>query len=236
MPPKIRVGRSENFFCYLFKTSDRYHDHHAWSTHRESWYFYWFMNTLTAFLVLNWSFWALVSLLIVQTLAKFLHKHTSPCRFPLAFPLTDSDTIKSVRVGGKNQGRSGNRKQRYFLFGLIVKEQVHMNVLYQVCVLRSNASTKMAGMSSDLLIFFLLLCNCWMGFEKTYQEASTQVNVLYHLCFLANLSTKKENGTVLTCTISNSLGSALLHWYKAFCKYCLSNACPLPAPTNFKEA
>ena len=72
------------------------------------------MNSLTAFLVLNWSFWALVSLLIVQTLAKFLHKHTSPCRFPLAFPLTDSDTIKSVRVGGKNQGRSGNRKQRYF--------------------------------------------------------------------------------------------------------------------------
>ena len=72
------------------------------------------MKSLTAFLVLNWSFWALVSLLIVQTLAKFLHKHTSPCRFPLAFPLTDSDTIKSVRVGGKNQGRSGNRKQRYF--------------------------------------------------------------------------------------------------------------------------
>ena len=84
---------------------------------------------------------------------------------------------------------------------------------------------------------------CWYFFFSSAtaewvskKHIRKQVNVLYHLCFLANLSTKKENGTVLTCTISNSLGSALLHWYKAFCKYCLSNACPLPAPTNFKEA
>ena len=64
------------FLGYYFKAcivkQDRCHDHHAWSRHRESWYHYWLMKLLTAFLVLSWSFLALDKLLIVHTMAKFL--------------------------------------------------------------------------------------------------------------------------------------------------------------------
>ena len=130
MPKKIRVGRSENQFIFFllllffFRISDRCHDHHAWSRHRESWFFYWLMKSLTSLLVLNWSFWAFVSLLIVQTLAKFLQKHTSLWRFPPAFPLTNSDTIKSARVGGKKLGSVGKPETKVFFYLALQRHRI----------------------------------------------------------------------------------------------------------------
>ena len=46
---------------------------------------------------------------------------------------------------------------------------------YQVCVFWAYWSIKMADLASDLPRHFRLpLCNCWMEFDKTCQEASTQ--------------------------------------------------------------
>ena len=52
----------------------------------------------------------------VQTLAKFLQKHISLWRFPPAFPLTNSDTIKSARVGGKKLGSVGKPETKVFFY------------------------------------------------------------------------------------------------------------------------
>ena len=117
------------FIFYFFRTSDRYHDHHAWSRHRESWCFYWLMKSLTAFLVLNWSFGALVSLLIVQTLAKFQHKHTPPWRFPPAFPPINSDTIKSRDVTIIDINRLSVTKA--FRFS-IIDSQISLSIVFYI--------------------------------------------------------------------------------------------------------
>ena len=50
-----------------------------------------------------------------------------------------------------------------------------LNVLYQVCVFRAHRKNKMAALASDWLRHFrLLLCNCWMEFNETWQEARSQ--------------------------------------------------------------
>ena len=50
-----------------------------------------------------------------------------------------------------------------------------LNVLYQVCVFRADRKNEMAALASDWLRYFrLLLWNCWMEFNKTWQEARSQ--------------------------------------------------------------
>ena len=56
-----------------------------------------------------------------------------------------------------------------------------LNVLYQVCVFRSDRKNKMAALASDWLRHFrLLLWNHWTEFNVTWQEAN--LNVLYQVC------------------------------------------------------
>ena len=58
-----------------------------------------------------------------------------------------------------------------------------LNVLYQVCVFRADRKNKMASLASDWLRHFrLLLRNCWMEFNETWQEARSQ-RPLPSLCF-----------------------------------------------------
>ena len=58
-----------------------------------------------------------------------------------------------------------------------------LNVLYQVCVFRSNRKNKMAALASDWLRhFWLLLWNHWTEFNETWQEARSQ-RPLPSLCF-----------------------------------------------------
>ena len=58
-----------------------------------------------------------------------------------------------------------------------------LNVLHQVCVFQANRNTNMATMASDWLRHFqLLLCNHWMEFNKSWQEARSQ-HLLPSLCF-----------------------------------------------------
>ena len=50
-----------------------------------------------------------------------------------------------------------------------------LNVLYQVCVFRTDRKNKMAALAPDWLRHFrLLLWNRWMGFNETWQEAISQ--------------------------------------------------------------
>ena len=59
-----------------------------------------------------------------------------------------------------------------------------INTLYQVCVFRANLKNKMGALASDWLSHFLLLLwNCGMEFNKTWQEARFQ-HPLLSLCFL----------------------------------------------------
>ena len=58
-----------------------------------------------------------------------------------------------------------------------------LNTLYQVCVFRANPKNKMDALASDWLRHFRLLWrNCWMEFNETWQEASSQC-LLQCLCF-----------------------------------------------------
>ena len=50
-----------------------------------------------------------------------------------------------------------------------------LNVLYQVCVFRTDRKNKMAVLASDWLRHFqLLLWNCWTEFNETWQEERYQ--------------------------------------------------------------
>ena len=70
-----------------------------------------------------------------------------------------------------------------------------LNVLYQVCVFRADQKNKMAALASDWLRYFrLLLWNCWMEFNETWQEARSQCP-LPSLCFSVQLIYK--NGCTL---------------------------------------
>ena len=65
-----------------------------------------------------------------------------------------------------------------------------LNVLYQVCVFRSDQKTKMAALASDLLRhFWLLLWNRWTELEETWPEARSQC-ALPSLCFWADRKNK----------------------------------------------
>ena len=67
-----------------------------------------------------------------------------------------------------------------------------LNVLYQVCVFRTNRKNKMAVLASDWLRDFrLLLWNCLMEFNKTWQEARSQ-RPLPSLCFSGR--SEKQDG------------------------------------------
>ena len=67
-----------------------------------------------------------------------------------------------------------------------------LNVLYQVCVFRTNWKNKMAVLASDWLRDFrLLLWNCLMEFNKTWQEARSQ-RPLPSLCF--SCRSEKQDG------------------------------------------
>ena len=67
-----------------------------------------------------------------------------------------------------------------------------LNVLYQVCVFRTDRKNKMAALASDWLRYFrLLLWNCWTEFNKTWQEARSQ-RPLQSLCFLGR--SEKQDG------------------------------------------
>ena len=58
-----------------------------------------------------------------------------------------------------------------------------LNVLYQVCVFWADRKNKMAALASDWLRHFrLLLWNCWMELNETWQEARSQ-RPLPSLCF-----------------------------------------------------
>ena len=67
-----------------------------------------------------------------------------------------------------------------------------LNVLYQVCVFRANRKNKMAVLASDWLRDFrLLLWNCLMEFNETWQEARSQ-RPLPSLCFSGR--SEKQDG------------------------------------------
>ena len=67
-----------------------------------------------------------------------------------------------------------------------------LNVLYQVCVFRADRKNKMAALASDWLRHFrLLLCNRWMEFNETWQEARSQ-RPLPSLCFSGG--SEKQDG------------------------------------------
>ena len=67
-----------------------------------------------------------------------------------------------------------------------------LNVLYQVCVFRADRKNKMATLVSDWLRhFWLLLCNRWTEFNKTWQEARSQ-RPLPSLCFFGR--SEKQDG------------------------------------------
>ena len=67
-----------------------------------------------------------------------------------------------------------------------------LNILYQVCVFRTYRKNKMATMVSDWLRHFrLFLCNCWMEFNETWQEARSQ-RPLLSMCFWGR--SEKQDG------------------------------------------
>ena len=67
-----------------------------------------------------------------------------------------------------------------------------LNVLYQVCVFWADQKNKMAALASDWLRHFrLLLWNCWMEFNETWQEARSQ-RPLPSLCFSGR--SEKQDG------------------------------------------
>ena len=67
-----------------------------------------------------------------------------------------------------------------------------LNVLYQVCVFRTNQKNKMAAQASDWLKHFqLLLWNSWTEFDETWQEAKAQ-RPLRSLCFSGQ--SEKQDG------------------------------------------
>ena len=62
-----------------------------------------------------------------------------------------------------------------------------LNILYQVCVFRSDRKNKMAALASDWLRHFqLLLWSRWTEFDETWQEERSQ-RPLPSLCFLGLL-------------------------------------------------
>ena len=70
--------------------------------------------------------------------------------------------------------------------------KVDLNVLYQVCVFRTDRKNKMAALASDWLRHFrLLLWNRWTEFNETWQEARSQ-RPLPSLCFLGR--SEKQDG------------------------------------------
>ena len=81
-----------------------------------------------------------------------------------------------------------------------------LNVLYQVCVFRTDRNDKMAALASDWLRHFrLLLWNRWTEFNETWQEARSQCP-LQSLCF-SGRSEKQDGrpGLWLAETFSTSL-------------------------------
>ena len=80
-----------------------------------------------------------------------------------------------------------------------------LNVLYQVCVFRTDWKNKMAALASDWLRHFrLLLWNRWTEFNQTWQEARSQ-RPLPSLCF-SDRSEKQDGcpGLWLAETFSTS--------------------------------
>ena len=72
------------------------------------------------------------------------------------------------------------------------KQDLNLNVLYQVCVFRADWKNKMAALASDWLRHFrLLLWNCWTEFNETWQEARSQ-RPLPSLCFSGR--SEKQDG------------------------------------------
>ena len=66
-----------------------------------------------------------------------------------------------------------------------------LNVLYQVCVFRADRKNKMTVSASDCLRHFpLLLWNCWIEFNETWQEARSQ-RPLPSLCFFGSIGKTK---------------------------------------------
>ena len=67
-----------------------------------------------------------------------------------------------------------------------------LNTLYQVCVFRADRKNKMAALASDWLRHFrLLLWNRWTKFNKTWQEARSQLPIP-SLCFSGR--SEKQDG------------------------------------------
>ena len=71
-----------------------------------------------------------------------------------------------------------------------------LNALFQVCVFQVDQKNKIAAPAYDLLRHFqLLLWNCWIEFNKTWQEARSQ-HPLPSLCF-SGRSEKQDGRPVL---------------------------------------
>ena len=86
------------------------------------------------------------------------------------WPLIGWDIFDFTSVTAKRNSTKLDRKQDF-------------NVVYQVCVFWADRKNKMADLASDWLTHFrLLLWNCWMEFNKTWQEAWSQ-RPLPSLCF-----------------------------------------------------
>ena len=80
-----------------------------------------------------------------------------------------------------------------------------LNVLYQVCVFWVDRKNKIAALASDWLRhFWLLLWNCRMEFNETWQEARSQ-RPLPSLCFSGRLEKQDSRpGLWLAGTFSTS--------------------------------
>ena len=91
-----------------------------------------------------------------------------------------------------------------------------LNVLYQVCVFRTDRKNKMAALASDWLRHFWLLWNCWTEFNETWQEARSQCP-LPNLCFTGR-SEKQDGrpGLWLAETFDRKQDLNVSHWLRHF--------------------
>ena len=128
----------------------------------------------------------------------------------------------------------------------------YTNVLYQVCVFRSDRKNKMA--SDWLRHFRFLLHNCWAEFNETWQQARSECPLpkknsgrsekqdgrpgLWLAEIFSTSSLKPLNGIERNLTRTKiSMSSTKFVFFRpmgkqAYWEYCKSNTGPPPTPTN----
>ena len=58
--------------------------------------------------------------------------------------------------------------------------------LNQVCIFRTDPSTKMAAPASEWLRYFCFVCNCWTGFSRILAESKHSTSSTQFVFFRAD--------------------------------------------------